>query len=123
MSIGTTGTTSSKTVAVCDTQPLTIEGVRSVLSDCGDLTLMAGVTTLSAASELVRDQNPSIVVLDKGFGLPAIMDWLSSVRAGGRGPAAVVWGDSMVWLTAPPLCSSARHTPAAAAGCRMRLTR
>lgn len=90
-----TNTTSSKTVAVCDTQPVTIEGVRSVLNDCADLKLLAGVTTLAAASDLVRDRNPSIVMLDKGFGLPAIMEWLANIRAGGRGPAAVVWGVSL----------------------------
>jgi DNA-binding NarL/FixJ family response regulator len=91
----TNGTTSPKTVAVCDTQPVTIEGIRSVLNDCGDLKLVAGVTTLSAANDLVRERNPSIIVLDKGFGLPAIMDWLHNVRSGGKGPAAIVWGVSL----------------------------
>lgn len=85
----------SKTVAVCDTQPVTIEGIRSILDVSGDLKLLGGVTTLAAGMEMVRDQSPAIVVLDKAFGLPAIMDWMGTVRAIGKGPATVVWGVSM----------------------------
>ncbi|MGH9662193.1 MAG: LuxR C-terminal-related transcriptional regulator [Bryobacteraceae bacterium] len=84
-----------KTVAVCDTQPVTIEGIRSLLADCHDLKLVASVTSLSSGLDLVRDKTPTVVLIDKAFGLPAVMDWITSVRAQGKGTATVVWGVSM----------------------------
>ena len=90
-----TNTASCKTVAVCDTQPVTIEGMRSLLSDCRDLKMEAGVTSLAGGMDFVRDQNPNVIVVDKAFGLPAVMEWIGNVRAQGRGTATVVWGVSM----------------------------
>ena len=86
---------SSTSVAVCDTQPVTIEGVRHILGNCIDLQLVAGIGNLAAAMDLVREACPSILVIDKAFGLPAIMEWVASLRAAGRGPATVIWGVSM----------------------------
>jgi two-component system nitrate/nitrite response regulator NarL len=82
-----------KTVGVCDTQPVTIEGLQSLLRDCEDLRLIGSATNLFNGLELVQSQNPSIVVIDKAFGLPAIMDWLSNLRSSQT--CSVVWGISM----------------------------
>jgi DNA-binding NarL/FixJ family response regulator len=82
-----------KTVGVCDTQPVTIEGLQSLLRDCEDLRLIGSATNLFNGLELVQSQNPSIVVIDKAFGLPAIMDWLSNLRS--TQTCSVVWGISM----------------------------
>ncbi len=80
-----------KTVVICDTQPVTIEGLRSLLADCLDLKFAGAVNTLLGGMELVRSVNPSVVLIDKAFGLQAISDWLSHLRAQGL-TAAVVWG-------------------------------
>lgn len=81
----------AKTVVVCDSQPVTIEGMRSLLAGCEDLKFAGAVTTLLAGMELVRGINPSAVLIDKGFGLQAISDWLAHLRAQGS-TAAIVWG-------------------------------
>jgi DNA-binding NarL/FixJ family response regulator len=82
-----------KTVGVCDTQPLTIEGLQSLLRDCEDLRVIGSATNLFSGLELVQSHNPSIVVIDKAFGLPAIMDWLANLRS--TATCSVVWGVSM----------------------------
>ena len=82
-----------KTVAICDTQPMTIEGLQSLLKGCGDMRLAGSATNLFNGLELVQSHNPSIVVIDKAFGLPAIMDWLANLRS--TETSSVVWGVSM----------------------------
>jgi len=82
-----------KTVGICDTQPVTIEGLQSLLRGCEDLRLVGSATNLFNGLELVQSHNPSIVVIDKAFGLPAIMDWLANLRS--TQTCSVVWGISM----------------------------
>src|SRR5258706_16098869 len=88
-----TNMTALKTIGICDTQPVTIEGLRSLLSDCNDMQVVASATTLVGGLELVKTHAPSIVIIDKAFGLPAIMDWLVNLRS--LGAFSVVWGVSM----------------------------
>jgi two-component system, NarL family, nitrate/nitrite response regulator NarL len=82
-----------KTVGICDTQPITIEGLQSLLRSCEDLQVVGSATNLFSGLELVQNYNPSIVVIDKAFGLPAIMDWLANLRS--TQTCSVVWGVSM----------------------------
>jgi DNA-binding NarL/FixJ family response regulator len=82
----------SKTILICDTQPVAIEGVRGVLSRCADLRFAGAVASLEAAFELSRGLNPACVVIDKYFGVPAILDWLLRFRASGARSAPVIWG-------------------------------
>lgn len=84
-----------KTIAICDTQPVTVEGIRTVLSSCQDLELVGAVTSLLGGMELVRSQSPSVVLIDKAFGFQPVMDWITTIRSNGRLTAAVVWGVSM----------------------------
>jgi two-component system nitrate/nitrite response regulator NarL len=82
-----------KTVGICDTQPMTIEGLQSLLGACEDMRMIGSAINLFSGLELVQQHNPSIMVIDKAFGLPAIMDWLANLRS--TGTSSVVWGVSM----------------------------
>jgi|SRR6266852_2263975 DNA-binding NarL/FixJ family response regulator len=82
-----------KTIGICDTQPVTIEGLESLLRSCNDMQVVGTATNLFSGLELVRSHTPSIVVIDKAFGLPAVMDWLANLRSSGT--FSVVWGVSM----------------------------
>ncbi len=92
-----------KTVSVCDTQPVATEGVRSLLNNCTDLKLLNATDSLSHAIELSRAEPPDVLILDKAFGIQAILDWLaphsSEELADGMGDGApgsiVVWGVSV----------------------------
>ena len=85
-----TGQIGRKTIVVCDSQPITIEGLRVILTPCPDLKMSGGVCGILAAMELVNSTKPAVVVVDKAFGLQAIFDWLQVLR--NARTAMVVWG-------------------------------
>jgi two-component system nitrate/nitrite response regulator NarL len=80
---------------MCDTEPIAIEGMRILLSKSEDLRLAAAETSLLGGMEIVRQYAPAIMILDKGFGVHAVMDCLQRVRALGSGVATIVWGVSL----------------------------
>ncbi len=84
-----------KTVAICDTQPITAEGLRSVLESNPDLEFQQSLTSLESASSFLRAQACGIVILDKGFGMQAVVDWIHDLKLGDAAPTLIVWGVSM----------------------------
>jgi len=48
-------------------------------------------TALIAGMELVRNLLTTLLVIDKSFGLQAVIDWVSNVPSKGRHVAVVVW--------------------------------
>jgi len=43
-----------RTVSICDTQPVTAEGIRTLLSGCPDLKFEQATDSLSRAGEMLR---------------------------------------------------------------------
>jgi DNA-binding NarL/FixJ family response regulator len=84
-----------KRVAVCDTQPVTAEGVRLLLSTCGDMEFGGAADSLSQALELVRPGGPDLLILDKAFGIQALLEWLTEARARNSRTEVVIWGVSV----------------------------
>ncbi len=84
-----------KTVMLCESQPLTSEGIRHVLSSSAELRVAGCATNLAAASDMIRQQLPAVVLIDKAFGMAPIMEWLNKLRSDGFRVAAVVWGVSI----------------------------
>jgi len=99
--------TFSKTIGICESQPVTIEGLQSLLRDCNDMKVVGTATSLYSGLELVKDHAPSIMLIDKAFGLPAVMDWLADLR---RTPTfGVVWGISLNEAEALRLMQAGAH--------------
>jgi DNA-binding NarL/FixJ family response regulator len=86
---------SKKTVVVCDTQPITAEGLRTLLTTAGDLEFLASMNSLEAATDLVTAQSPDVVIVDKGFGMRIVLDWIHDLKMADAAPAVTVWGVSM----------------------------
>ncbi len=89
-----------KKVAICDTQPITAEGLKTLLASCPDLEFGEMVDSLDLASALLRRRAPGyvlpeIVLIDKGLGMHAVLDWLNDLKLLETIPAIVVWGVSM----------------------------
>lgn len=89
-----------KTISICDTQPVTAEGIRILLSACPDLKFLEATDSLNKAHDSLRKSGPNVLILDKAFGIQAILEWLSDskaaeTRGADPGPAIVVWGVSV----------------------------
>ena len=84
-----------KAVVVVETQPITSEGIRSVLSGCDDLQFLRSVDTLTGAADIVRALAPDLLLVDKSFGSQALLDWLGELRAVQAPTHLVVWGSSI----------------------------
>jgi DNA-binding NarL/FixJ family response regulator len=84
-----------KTVAVCDTQPITAEGLRTLLAATEDLEFLASLNTLEAATHLITGRLPDVLIVDKGFGMRMVLDWIHDLKMAEAAPAVTVWGVSM----------------------------
>jgi DNA-binding NarL/FixJ family response regulator len=88
-------TKSQKTVIVCDTQPITAEGIRTVLEGSQELQFHQVADSLGAALDLARLHAPDVMVVDKAFGIQAILEWLNEIRLATPGVGVVIWGVSV----------------------------
>jgi two-component system, NarL family, nitrate/nitrite response regulator NarL len=86
---------SKKSVVVCDTQPITAEGLRCLLTSAEDLEFLASLNSLESATQLVTTQPPDIVIVDKGFGMRAVLDWIHDLKLTESTSGITVWGVSM----------------------------
>ncbi len=77
-----------KGIVVCDTQPLAIEGLRSILGETPDLRFAGGMTSLAAGLELVRSTRPAAVLIDKAFGASTVLDFARTLKT--HSDAAIV---------------------------------
>src|SRR5579871_5555194 len=84
-----------KYVAVCDTQPITAEGLRTMLTASPELDFQCSLESLSAATTFVHNNPPGVIIVDKGFGMRAVLDWIHELKLVEASPAVVVWGVSM----------------------------
>src|SRR5579862_3803140 len=89
-----------KTVSVCDTQPVTAEGIRTLLNDTSGLRFDLGTDSLARARDILRDSAPSVLMLDKAFGIQIVLEWLADIRVSGpvdltANTAIVIWGASI----------------------------
>jgi len=82
-------------VAVCDTEPIAIEGLRSLLESAGGLRVVAAETSLVDGMDAVRELRPSLFMLDKAFGIHAVMDLLKTLRDTRIDTSAIVWSSSV----------------------------
>lgn len=84
-----------KRVAICDTQPITAEGVRVLLESCQDYEFVDWANSTEVATALVRTSHPDLLIVDKAFGTHAVLEFLHDLRRFDNSPAAIVWGVSM----------------------------
>lgn len=78
------------TLVVCNTEPVGIEGIRSIVEASGDLRIVGAHSSLEEGLRLARQVKPSVLLLDKAFGIHALMDFLRNETDGET--AVVVWG-------------------------------
>jgi DNA-binding NarL/FixJ family response regulator len=82
------------TVAICDIEPVALEGLRSLLESAG-LRVVAALASLPAAMKAVRELNPSLLIVDKAFGIQAVMDWMDALHKSASAVAIIVWSSAV----------------------------
>src|SRR4051812_23365522 len=82
-------------VAVCETQPLVIEGLRATLVTSGVFSLVDAARSLEEAARITITSAPKIMIVDKAFGTPAVMEWVARLSEACPATAIVVWGSGM----------------------------
>ena len=80
---------------MCESQPVTAEGLRALLARSSNLRFHQSVDTLATAADEVRDGTPDLVLLDKSFGIQTLLKWISDLRDALADTALVVWGSSI----------------------------
>jgi len=83
------------TIAVCDTEPIAIAGLRGLLESTGELRVVAAESTLADGMEAVRELRPALLLVDKALGIHAVLDWLTALRRMDPRPAVIVWGAAL----------------------------
>lgn len=83
------------TIVICDTEPIAIAGMQSLLENVIDIRIVAAENSLSGGVGAVRDFTPSILIVDKGLGSQAVLDWTAGLRVSDSRTATMVWGTSL----------------------------
>jgi DNA-binding NarL/FixJ family response regulator len=84
-----------KSVGVCETQPITAEGLRTLVDRCPELEFQCATATLMDGAAMVRQNPPDILVVDKGFGAQAVLAWIAEIKDSQIPTAVVVWGNTI----------------------------
>lgn len=82
-------------VGLCESQPATAEGLRSLLETTDHLECVWAVSHLAIAMQLARQSQADVLLLDKHMGHQAVIRWLRELPIQSPATAAVVWGASL----------------------------
>jgi DNA-binding NarL/FixJ family response regulator len=84
-----------KTIVICDTEPIAIAGMQSLLEETAGMTVVAAENSLSGGIDAVRDLAPSLLIVDKSFGSQAVLDWISGLRVSDSPTTVMVWSSAL----------------------------
>ncbi len=84
-----------KQVVICETQPVSAEGIRAALCGCQDLEFQCAVDSLGAATEHLKKATPDLLLIDKSFGAQAVLHWLNEQRPQLAGVGLIIWGSAI----------------------------
>jgi DNA-binding NarL/FixJ family response regulator len=82
-------------VALCETQPLMVEGLRNSFAVSRLFELQDAVRSLDEAARVLIANTPRIIMLDKALGGPAVLEWVTRMAQVCPETAIVVWGTSV----------------------------
>ena len=72
-----------------------MEGLRSLMEAIDGPRVVAAETNVEDAVTAARELQPSILIVDKGFGLSTLTDWMRLLNTAERHTAVIVWGSPM----------------------------
>jgi two-component system nitrate/nitrite response regulator NarL len=72
-----------------------MEGLRSLLESTEGLRLVAAENSLVDGMDAARQLQPTVMLVDKAFGIVAVTDCVRALRAAKSPMATIVWSDSL----------------------------
>ena len=82
-------------VYLCDAQPIVHRGLEALLHSREDLVLAGGCASIAELSVQIRHANPGILLIDRGFGLHTVMEWIGGARKSFPSLRVVIWAASV----------------------------
>jgi two-component system nitrate/nitrite response regulator NarL len=79
------------TVFACESQPIVVTGLGTVLADCQDLRYVGSAATLKDALEAVRQQHPDIILVDQSPGLKVVFQFICDAKSTSARCQPVLW--------------------------------
>jgi DNA-binding NarL/FixJ family response regulator len=96
------------TVAICDIEPVAMEGLRALL-ESADLRVVAAEASLTGAIDAVRELQPSMLIVDRAFGIQAVTDWIGALRISQPSMAILAWSSAVSEIDAMRLLQAGAH--------------
>jgi DNA-binding NarL/FixJ family response regulator len=78
-------------VFACESQPVTVEGLRKVLSEHEDLEFVGAVSRISEAMEALGRVRPDIALIDLAAGLPPALRLVGGLKSVSARTQGVLW--------------------------------
>jgi DNA-binding NarL/FixJ family response regulator len=83
------------TLAVCDPEPIAMEGLRHLMESIDGPRVVAAETSVEGAAAAVGKLQPTVLVVNKAFGASNVMDWVRLLSVEPKPTAVIVWGTQM----------------------------
>ena len=71
-----------------------MEGLRALL-EAAELHVVAAETSLPCAMDAVRELQPSMLIVDRAFGIQAVTDWIGALRISQPAMAIMAWSSAV----------------------------
>jgi DNA-binding NarL/FixJ family response regulator len=78
-------------VCLCDPQPIVQQGLKAILDTGDDLELVGSAPTLEEATAQIERLRPAVVIVDRGFGMHPLLEWITKTRQRHADTEVVVW--------------------------------
>lgn len=72
-----------------------MEGLRSLLDSVEGLRVVAAENSLEDGMDAAEELKPSIMIVDKAFGINTVMEWIRTLRSAKSRMATIVWSVSI----------------------------
>ena len=82
-------------VCLCDPQPIVQQGLKAILESSDDLQFVASGATLEEANSHIARLRPGVLIVDRGFGMHPLLEWISRTRQQHPETEVVVWASAI----------------------------
>jgi len=79
------------TVFACESQPIVLAGLATILERCEDLEYLGSASSPTEALERIRERDPDVVLVDQSAGLKTVFQFLSDVKSTSARCQPVLW--------------------------------